>query len=66
MDCLTGCDRKYADLLLDAIISDGRLEYLCTNDDCLFVENCQKTRHIHWPVAWLGILRNIATTLDID
>jgi len=66
MKCLTGDARTAADALLDAIAADGRLEFLCTNEDRDFIANCQKTRHIHWPVAWLGILRNIATTLEID
>lgn len=66
MDCLVGQERAEADSLLAAIVSDGRLEYLCTNEDVSFIENCQSTRHIHWPGAWLAILRNIATTLGIE
>lgn len=66
MDCLTGNERTEADLLLAAIVEDGRLEYLCTNDDCSFIENCQNTKHIHWPTAWLETLRGIAATLGIE
>ncbi len=66
MNCLIGTDRKEADRLLSAIVEDGRLEFIGTNEDRDFVENCQKMRHIHWPVEWLAKLGDIATLMDLE
>lgn len=63
MQTLVGKDREEADRLLEAIAADGRLEFIGTNEDRDFVENCQKVRHIHWPVEWLERLRDIAEQL---
>lgn len=63
MQTLAGKDREEADRILEAIEADGRLEFLGTNEDRDFIENCQKVRHIHWPVEWLERLRDIAEQL---
>lgn len=64
MKCLIGDARTAADALLDAIAADGRLEFICTNEDRDFIANCQATRHIHWPAEWLPRLRDIAEILE--
>jgi len=63
MQTLVGNDREEADRLLRDIVADGRLEFLGTNEDRDFVENCKNARHIHWPVEWLERLRDIAEQL---
>lgn len=66
MECLTGESRAESERLLDAILDDGRLEFLCTNDEIDFVANCRNTRHIHWPVEWLSRLQDVAATLELE
>jgi len=66
MKYLIGDARTAADALLDAIAADGRLEFICTNEDRDFIANCQKTRHIHWPAEWLLRLRDIAEILEFS
>lgn len=58
-ECLSGADRKKAELLLSEIEDDGKLEFLGTNEDRDFIANCQKCRHLHWPGFWLDRLQEI-------
>ena len=58
-NCLAGPERKRAEDLLSDVIEDGRLEFICSNEDRDFVENCRKCLHLHWPLFWLDRLNDI-------
>jgi hypothetical protein len=66
MKSLVGHDRDLADRLLEKIQNAGTLEFVGTNEDRDFVDNCQRMRHIHWPLEWLRKLSEISDKLGYN